>query len=579
MRKVFVSYARVNRAQVDKLVEHLGFLDCQTWIDSSLRGGQQWWDEILKNIADCDVFLPIVSRDALNSTACQREFDWAHALGKPVLPVAVEPLSTALPARLSVLQVIDYFDAGKGERNALALAGALSTMPPAPPLPEPMPTPPAAPLSYLTDLVELVSGPQPLDHEQQRQLLVQVEQALRSVDPHEREGGLDVLERFSSRDNLYADVDRRLAWLKANAVGPSAQPAASQPRKSPPVAPPSGDSTPKRKQRKARFALVAALVVVAAACVVAYLVWPRAGTSRTQNAQSATPLGQTEQPASPARPTTPPAGPTTQSASSGAQTVLPFTGLLAPIAVAVDSGGSVYVADNRGVSKLTAGATASVQLPLAGVGTPDGLATDTAGNIYISDYSKNTVWKLGADASAPTALQFNGLKCGEYDSPLANPEGVAVDNAGTLYVADAACQGRVLSLAAGSSTPTVLPFTGLRFLGQGTPQGVAVDGAGNVYVTDVGNARVLKLAPGSNTPTTLPFTGLKTPVGVAVKSSGDIYITDSGNKQVLNLPSGSSTPTAVPFTDLRNPVGVAVDGSGNVYVVDTEKGQALKLAG
>lgn len=145
--------------------------------------------------------------------ACQREFEWAEALRKPVLPVAVEPLSRALSPRLAQLHVIDYFDPAQRDRNALSLAGALAALPAAPPLPQPMP---AAPLSYLTSLADLVSGAKPLGHEQQRQVLVQLESALRSVDAAERQGGLDILERFSSRENLYADVDRRLDWLKAN---------------------------------------------------------------------------------------------------------------------------------------------------------------------------------------------------------------------------------------------------------------------------------------------------------------------------------------------------------------------------
>jgi serine/threonine-protein kinase len=49
----------------------------------------------------------------------------------------------------------------------------------------------------------------------------------------------------------------------------------------------------------------------------------------------------------------------------------------------------------------------------------------------------------------------------------------------------------VLKLAAGSETPTVLPFTGLKY-----PEGVAVDTSGNVYVADEFNNRVLKLAAG-----------------------------------------------------------------------------------
>jgi serine/threonine protein kinase, bacterial len=72
--------------------------------------------------------------------------------------------------------------------------------------------------------------------------------------------------------------------------------------------------------------------------------------------------------------------------------------------------------------------------------------------------------------------------------------GVAVDAAGDVYVADE-FNNRVLKIAAGSGTPTVLPFTGLSL-----PCRVAVDNTGNVYELDkvasqdIGAARVLKLA-------------------------------------------------------------------------------------
>ena len=158
MRKLFVSYARENKRDVDQLVEHLGELGYQTWVDSSLRGGQDWWEEILRRITDCDAFLAIISRDALDSAACRREFEWADALGKPVLPVAVEPSPTALPRRFSTRQIIDYSDPGLRDRAAIRLAGGLATLPPAPQLPEPLPDPPAAPLSYLIDLVDLVAS-------------------------------------------------------------------------------------------------------------------------------------------------------------------------------------------------------------------------------------------------------------------------------------------------------------------------------------------------------------------------------------------------------------------------------------
>ena len=72
----------------------------------------------------------------------------------------------------------------------------------------------------------------------------------------------------------------------------------------------------------------------------------------------------------------------------------------------------------------------------------------------------------------------------------------------------------MLKLAAGSSTQTVLPFTGLI-----SPKGVAVDTAGNLYVTDDGQHRVLKLRRARPPRPTLPFTGLNDPTGVAVDAA------------------------------------------------------------
>ena len=211
MRQLFISYARENKPDVEALVRDLHALGYQTWVDSSLRGGQTWWHEILRRIADSDVFVAIVSGHTLSSVACKRELEWALALNKPVLPLAVERLPDALPRTLSMRQIIDYSQSGR--EAAFALAGALGTLPPAPPAPEQLPEPPAAPLSYLSDLVEQVGQPEPLTQQQQHQILIQLEPALRSADAEERRGGRYVLEMFSRRGDLYADVDRTLAQI------------------------------------------------------------------------------------------------------------------------------------------------------------------------------------------------------------------------------------------------------------------------------------------------------------------------------------------------------------------------------
>jgi serine/threonine-protein kinase len=86
-----------------------------------------------------------------------------------------------------------------------------------------------------------------------------------------------------------------------------------------------------------------------------------------------------------------------------------------------------------------------------------------------------------------------------------------------------------------------------------------------------------RAAAGSSTPTALPFTGLDYPQGVAVDNARTVYVADRDNNRVLKLAAGSSTPTALPFIGLKGPTGVAVDGAGAVYVVDYDIGRVVEL--
>jgi serine/threonine protein kinase, bacterial len=250
-----------------------------------------------------------------------------------------------------------------------------------------------------------------------------------------------------------------------------------------------------------------------------------------------------------------------------AQTVLPFTGLdfrLSPGGVALDPDSSVYVTSESmygRVVKLAAGSSSPTVLPFAGLYQPQGLAVDSAGTVYVADFN-NRVVKMAAGSNTQTVLPFTGLNY---------PEGVAVDTAGSVYVADRG-NDRVVKLAAGSNTPTDLPFTGLN-----NPDGVAVDTAGSVYVTDTDNNRVVQLAPGSNTQTVLPFTGVSVPWGIAVDGAGTVYVTEHDNSRVVKLPAGSNTPTLLPLTGLNTPLGVALDKDGSVYIADRGNDRAVKL--
>ncbi len=204
-------------------------------------------------------------------------------------------------------------------------------------------------------------------------------------------------------------------------------------------------------------------------------------------------------------------------------------------------------------------------LPFTGLNfrfSPGGLAMDTDGSIYATNEGMyGRVVKLARGSNTPTVLPFSGL----YE-----PQGVAVDSNQAVYVTD--FNNRVVKLAPGSNNQTELPITGLNF-----PEGIDVDSSGNIYVADRGNNRVVKFATGSNTQTDLPFDGLKNPDGVAVDSSGNVYVTDSDNDRVVKLSADSNSQSVLPFTGLSEPWGVAVDSAGAVYVTDYEIQKVLKL--
>lgn len=259
--------------------------------------------------------------------------------------------------------------------------------------------------------------------------------------------------------------------------------------------------------------------------------------------------------------------------SSSRQVVLAFSGLKNPAGVAVDNTGAVYVVDtdNNRVLKLPAGATTATTLPFTGLNRPLGVAIDTNGAVYVADSGDNRVLKLPAGATTPTTLPLSGLN---------EPKAVAVDSAGSVYVTASVkepggTRGQVLKLAPGATDPTKLPFT-FFVTAFGGPSGVAVDTAGTVYIAD---GRVLRLAVGATAADTLPLTNPTNgggAWGVAVDTAGAVYVTDSYNQRVVKLAAGSTAEVVQPFSGLGQPHGVALDSAGNLYVSDSTN-RVLKL--
>jgi sugar lactone lactonase YvrE len=300
-----------------------------------------------------------------------------------------------------------------------------------------------------------------------------------------------------------------------------------------------------------------------------------------------------------------------------------------PIGVTVDSSGIIYVADtyNSTIRQVTragvvttvaggAGQTGSAD----GTGSaarfnhPSGIAVDDAGNVFVADYYNSTIRQVASGGVVMTLAGSAGHS-GSADGTgsaarFDEPSGVAVDNAGNIYVADlgnstirqVSSGGVVTTLAGSAGHPGSADGSGsaARF---DDPSDVAVDGAGNVFVADAGNFTIRRVANGGMVTTLAGQAGqfgsadglggaarFNLPIGVAVDGSDNIYVADLGNSTIRRVTSvgvvttlagsagqtGSADITGSAARYL-SPSGVAVDVPGNVYVADTGNSTIRKM--
>jgi streptogramin lyase len=211
-----------------------------------------------------------------------------------------------------------------------------------------------------------------------------------------------------------------------------------------------------------------------------------------------------------------------------------------------------------------------------------------------------TTWVVTTLAGSPgppgsangtgSAAQFN------------SPNGVAVDDAGNVYVADTGNNAIRMITPTGDVSTLAGSFN--------APSGVAVDDAGNVYVADTGNNTIRMITPtvigGVTTWVVTTLAGSPGPPGsadgtggtalfnapkaVAVDSAGDVYVADTGNNTIREItPTGlvttlAGSPGSAGSADgmgnaarFTQPGGLATYTTGNLYVADTGNDTIRKI--
>lgn len=206
---------------------------------------------------------------------------------------------------------------------------------------------------------------------------------------------------------------------------------------------------------------------------------------------------------------------------------------------------------------------------------------------------------------------------GPATSASLRPNGVAVDNAGNIYIADLAKSvirkvndsGIITTFAGRGDGVTTFsgdngPATSASIYLLNSHNGIAVDAAGNVYIADDGHHRIRKVDPlgiittfagngkqgfsGDGGPATQA--SLYRPTGVTFDRAGNLYIADSDNGRIrkvdtsgiittvagsgIGITSGDSGPA---LTAVFTPADVAVDSAGNIYIDDEQNSGIRKV--
>jgi sugar lactone lactonase YvrE len=305
--------------------------------------------------------------------------------------------------------------------------------------------------------------------------------------------------------------------------------------------------------------------------------------------------------------------------------------LNSPSGVALDAAGNLYIADynnhrirevSRGTIKTVAGNGVAGFSGDGGLATsaklnqPLGVALDTAGNLYIVDQFNQRIRAVSGGTMKTIAGNGAGAFSGDggpaTSASLNNPQGIAVDTAGNLYIADysnnriRAVSGGTITTVAGNGVDGFSGDAGPATIASlNGPGGVALDAAGNLYIADYNNNRIREVSGGTITTVVgngrLGFAGdggppanasLNGAGGLVVDAGGQLFIADYFNERVRKVSGGIITTVAGqgggtlwgdggPATSaaLLNTVDVVVDLAGNLFIADVGNNCVRKVSG
>ncbi len=245
--------------------------------------------------------------------------------------------------------------------------------------------------------------------------------------------------------------------------------------------------------------------------------------------------------------------------------------------------------------KLTA--IRSIGTPGSGNGQflgPKNIALDAEGNLYVADSDNGRIQKF--DPTGKFVFAFGTKSPPNTIGPagtFAEPWGIAVDQAGNIYVADTwnhriqkfDATGKFLTMwGTNADTRGIANINPDQFYG---PRAIVIDAQGNLLVSDTGNKRILKFDPNGVPLAQYGGAGgnpgqFLEQVGIAMDAQGTLYVADTWNLRVQKFDSNFNFITQWPIQgwdsqSVVNKPYIAVDPEGNVFVTDPELARILKF--
>jgi tripartite motif-containing protein 71 len=272
--------------------------------------------------------------------------------------------------------------------------------------------------------------------------------------------------------------------------------------------------------------------------------------------------------------------------------------LTAPRGLAADPTGRLLVSDTVGnrVESFAPSAGPFLQQwtvaggAAAGFNTPAGIAVDPRGSVYVTDPGNARVARMWGDGTflaelgGPARLGGAQLNAAGSVALAAGPDLTYVADAGhnrvLVYGPDGALRARWgASGGDGSAGHDAGQFS--------DPNAVAVDSAGNVYVADTGNDRVVKLSGAGEVLTEWGSRGIvegrfHSPMGIAVDAADSVYVLDSENNRVEVFDSGGRFLyewglRGIGVGEFSQAGAIALDCTGAVYVADTNNNRVERF--